>query len=76
MVLLVTKNGKYYYMKELSNTGIAIKRNQENKFMICLDDRPEPIATYSDWEKANSAMGEIMTGYEEDKKIVVIEPND
>lgn len=76
MLLLVSKNGKYYYMKELSNAGIAIKKNQENKFMICLDDRVEPIATYSNWEKANSAMGEIMTGYEEDKKIVVIEPND
>lgn len=76
MVLIVSKNGKYYYIKEMKSTGVSIKKNKENKFMICLDDRPEPIAIYSNWEKANSAMGEIMTAYEEDKKFAVIEPND
>lgn len=76
MVLLVSKNGKYYYMKELTNTGICIKKNQEGKFLICLDDRIEPVATYSNWEKANSAMGEIMAAYEKGDKFAIIEPND
>ena len=76
MVLIVSKNGKYYYIKEMKSTGVSIKKNKENKFMICLDDRPEPIAIYSNWEKANSAMGEIITAYEESKKMVLIEPND
>lgn len=76
MVLVVSKNRKYYYIKEMKSTGVCIKKNKENKFMICLDDRPEPIATYSNWEKANSTMGEILTAYEENKKIAIIEPND
>lgn len=76
MVLLVTKNSKYYYIKELTNTGICIKKNQENKYLICLDDRVEPIATYSSWEKANNAMDIILTAYEKDEKFAIIEPND
>ncbi len=76
MVLIVSKNGKYYYIKELTNIGICIKKNQEGKFLICLDDRVEPIATYSNWEKANSAMGDIITAYEENRKMISIEPND
>jgi hypothetical protein len=76
MVLMVSKNGKTYFIKEMTNTGVSIKKSKENKFMICLDDRPEPVAIYSNWEKANSAMGEIMTAYENDRKIAVIEPND
>ena len=76
MVLMVSKNGKTYFIKEMTNVGVSIKKNKENKFMICLDDRPEPIATYSNWEKANSAMGEIMTAYEKSYKFAIIEPND
>lgn len=76
MVLMVSKNGKYYYIKEMKGTGVSVKKSKDNKYMICLDDKPEPIAIYSNWEKANSAMGEIMTAYENSHKFVVIEPND
>ena len=76
MILLVCKNGKNYYVRDLSNTGVSIKKNKENKFMICLDDRVEPVATYSNWEKANNVMGEIILAYEKNEKFVAIEPND
>lgn len=75
MILIVAKNGKIYYMKEMTGAGVSIKKDKENKFMVCLDDRTEPIAIYKDWEKANNAMGEIMKGFEEDT-FAVIEPND
>lgn len=76
MVLVVAKAGKTYYIREMNNVGISIKKNKENKFMICLDDRPEPIATYSNWEKANESMDIITQAYGKDEKFAVIEPND
>ncbi len=76
MVLVVAKAGKTYYIREMNNVGISIKKNKENKFMICLDDRPEPIATYKNWEKANESMDKITQAYGKDEKFAVIEPND
>ena len=44
--------------------------------MICLDDRPEPIAIYSNWENANNSMEIIAKSYANSEKFAVIEPND
>lgn len=76
MVLVVAKAGKTYYIREMNNVGISIKKNKANQFMICLDDRPEPIATYKNWEKANESMDKITQAYGKDEKFAVIEPND
>ena len=76
MILIVAKEGKMYYLREISGVGISIKKNNENKFMICLDDRPEPIAIYSNWENANSAMEIITKAYSNSEKFAIILPND
>lgn len=75
MILTVAKEGKIYYIKEFTGTGITIKKNKENKFLLYLDDRAEPIATYSTWEKANTAMDLITQTYAKRESIVIIEPN-
>jgi hypothetical protein len=76
MLLIVAKQGKIYYIREINGVGITIKKNNENKYMICLDDRVEPIATYTKWENANMAMDEISKAYANSEKLVVISPND
>ena len=76
MILVVAKQGKIYYMKEFTGTGVSVKKNKENKFLIYLDDRREPIAIYSKWEKANETMGKITEAYAKTDRIVIIEPND
>lgn len=77
MILVVAKEGKIYYIREITGIGISIKKSEDNKFMLCLDDRIEPIATYKKWENANSAMEEITKTYAcSTNKIAVISPND
>ena len=76
MILVVAKEGKIYYVKEITGIGISIKKNNENKFMLCLDDRIEPIATYNNWENANNAMEIITKAYGNSEKFAVISPND
>ena len=76
MILVVAKEGKIYYIREINSIGIGIKKNKANEFMICLDDRVEPIATYKKWENANIAMDTITQAYAKSEKIVVISPND
>lgn len=76
MVIIVAKEGKIYYEREITGIGISIKKNNENKFMICLDDRSEPIAIYSNWENANNSMEIIAKSYANSEKFAVIEPND
>lgn len=76
MILVVAKEGKIYYIREITGVGIGIKKNKANEFMICLDDRVEPIATYKKWENANAAMEEITKTYGNSEKFAVISPND
>ena len=77
MILVVAKEGKIYYVREITSVGIGIKKNKANEFMICLDDRTEPIAIYKKWENANAAMEEITKTYSKTtNRIVVISPND
>lgn len=77
MILVVAKEGKIYYIREINSIGIGIKKNKANEFMLCLDDRVEPIATYKKWENANAAMEEITKTYAfSTNKIAVISPND
>lgn len=76
MILVVAKEGKIYYLKEITGIGISIKKNKEDKFMLCLDDRVEPIATYSNWENANNSMEIITKAYANSEKFAVILPND
>ncbi len=76
MVLVVAKSGKTYYIREMSKTGVQVKKNSENKYMLCLDDRTEPIAIYNSWQKANESMEKITESYGKDEKFAVIEPND
>lgn len=76
MLLVVAKTGKIYYAKEVTGMGISIKKDNNNKYMICLDDRVEPIAIYSNWENANNSMEIITKAYCNDEKIAVISPND
>lgn len=75
MILIVAKDGKTYYIKEMTGAGIFVEKNEENRFLICVDNRIEPIAIYKDWENANIAMGEIMKGFE-NNTFAVIKPND
>ena len=75
MILVVAKEGKIYYMKEFTGAGISIKKNKENKFLLFLDDRTEPIAIYSTWEEANESMDIISQTYAKSEKIAVIKPN-
>lgn len=76
MILTVAKDGKIYYIKEFINTGISVKKNEENKFLLYVDGRDEPIAIYSNYEKANKTMDDISQAYAKGDKIVVIEPRD
>ena len=76
MIIVVAKEGKIYYIREISGIGIGIKKNKATEFMICLDDRPEPIAIYKKWENANAAMEEITKVYGNSEKFAVISPND
>ena len=76
MLLVVAKEGKIYYIREITGIGISIKKNKEDKFMLCLDDRVEPIAIYSNWENANNSMELITKAYGNSEKFVVISPND
>lgn len=76
MLLVVAKTGKIYYAKEVTRMGISIKKDNNNKYMLCLDDRVEPIAIYSNWKNANNSMEIITKAYCNDEKIAVISPND
>ena len=76
MVLVVAKDGKTYYIREINNTGISIKKNKAKQFMVCLDDRPEPIAIYNNWESANESMEKIIKAIEKDEKFAIVKPND
>lgn len=79
MIIVVAKEGKIYYVREITGMGISIKKSEDNKFMLCLDDRTEPIAIYKKWENANNAMEEITKTYANTvhgNGIAVISPND
>ncbi len=75
MLLVVARDGKICYMKEFIGSGLGIKKSQDNKFQLCLDDRIEPIATYNTWEEANQTMDAIIQSYATSNRIVVISPN-
>lgn len=76
MLLVVAKGEKMYYIKEFTGTGVSICKNKEGKFLLWLDDRDLPVATYKKWESANLSMQTIAEAYINGDKAVQISPND
>lgn len=76
MIIVVAKEGKIYYVKEMTGQGIAIKKSKDSKYMLCLDDKVEPIAIYKNWENANNILDTITRAWGSNEKFAVIPPND
>lgn len=77
MITLVVKNNeKIYYIKHFNGEGLSIKQGENNKFLLQLDDRVEPIAMYNKAENLNFIMFEIMEAIYKDKKIICFPPRD
>lgn len=77
MITLVAKNkNKIYYIKDFTGQGISIKQGEDNKFLLVLDDRVEPIAIYENVENLNYVMQQIFEGIYRERKIVYFPPRD
>lgn len=77
MITIVVKNkDKIYYIKDFANQGISIKQGEENKYLLQLDDRIEPIAIYDNVENLNYVMLQIMTAIYKENKMICFPPRD
>lgn len=76
LTLIVKNNDKIYYIKNFEGQGLSIKQGENNKFLLQLDDRVEPIAIYDKAENLNFIMFEIMEAIYKDKKIICFPPRD
>lgn len=76
MTIVVRNKEKIYYIKDFSNQGVSIKQGENNKFLLQLDDRVEPIAIYDNVENLNFVMLQIMTALYKGNKMVCFPPRD
>lgn len=76
ITLIVKQKDKIYYIKDFSGQGLAINQGENNKFLLQLDNRVEPIAIYNKVENLNLVMFELMEAIYKGKKIFCFPPRD
>lgn len=76
ITLVVKKDNKIYYIKDFNGQGLSIKQGENNKFLLQLDDRVEPIAIYDKVENLNFVMLEIIEAIYKECKIIFFPPRD
>lgn len=76
MIIVVRNKEKIYYIKDFNNQGISIKQGEQNKFLLQLDDRVEPIAIYDNVENLNFVMLQIMTALYKGCGMICLPPRD